>query len=201
MCGGHQCCSGWAVAPGTNRCIKRKSNTPFHDLPWTDHVLYANMGDPLTPSWFALYAQTGAVQADMVCVLSVWLLLNLFRLQIQKTSRSLWMITVEIHTGADKAAKREENSLGKMFTERERTWDQKDTYVFAPGSSYLCFVLSLSRGTLARECTSFGRLSQYKTRRQECSLIKFIFKSIKWGVPIKKWFILFASPKKKKDTW
>ncbi|MED6270885.1 hypothetical protein CHARACLAT_014739, partial [Characodon lateralis] len=22
VCGGQQCCSGWAVAPGTNRCIK-----------------------------------------------------------------------------------------------------------------------------------------------------------------------------------
>ncbi|KAK5857299.1 hypothetical protein PBY51_010554 [Eleginops maclovinus] len=24
VCGGQQCCSGWALAPGTNRCIKRK---------------------------------------------------------------------------------------------------------------------------------------------------------------------------------
>lgn len=24
VCGGHQCCSGWAVASGTKRCIKRK---------------------------------------------------------------------------------------------------------------------------------------------------------------------------------
>ncbi|XP_015249579.1 PREDICTED: latent-transforming growth factor beta-binding protein 2 isoform X1 [Cyprinodon variegatus] len=28
VCGGHQCCSGWAVAPGTNRCIKPDCQPP-----------------------------------------------------------------------------------------------------------------------------------------------------------------------------
>lgn len=30
VCGGQQCCSGWALAPGTNRCIKRElKKTPI----------------------------------------------------------------------------------------------------------------------------------------------------------------------------
>ncbi|XP_037550929.1 latent-transforming growth factor beta-binding protein 2 [Nematolebias whitei] len=28
VCGGHQCCSGWALAPGTNRCIKPDCQPP-----------------------------------------------------------------------------------------------------------------------------------------------------------------------------
>ncbi|XP_064809909.1 latent-transforming growth factor beta-binding protein 2-like isoform X1 [Oncorhynchus masou masou] len=31
VCGGHQCCSGWAVASGTNRCIKPDCQPPCHN--------------------------------------------------------------------------------------------------------------------------------------------------------------------------